>query len=93
MPDFKTIADFRKDNGEALRKVYRDFVVLCRRLAFSKQWSCARLCELRQGGTNEAGISRSIVLAVKGNRWLSFKLQRKMSAPGLMLSPCWIPTL
>jgi len=32
MPDFKTIADFRKDNGEAIRKVCRAFVVLCRRL-------------------------------------------------------------
>ncbi len=32
MPDFKTIADFRKDNGEAIRKVCGAFVVLCRRL-------------------------------------------------------------
>jgi transposase len=29
MPDFKTIADFRKDNGEAIRKVCREFVMLC----------------------------------------------------------------
>src|SRR6201998_2618846 len=27
MPDFKTIADFRKDNGEAIRRVCREFVV------------------------------------------------------------------
>ena len=32
MPDFKTIADFRKDNGAAIRNVCRQFVVLCRRL-------------------------------------------------------------
>ena len=32
MPDFKTIADFRKDNGEAIRKVCREFVLLCRGL-------------------------------------------------------------
>ncbi len=32
MPDFKTIADFRKDNGEAIRKVCRAFVLPCRRL-------------------------------------------------------------
>ena len=32
MPDFKTIADFRKDNGEAIRRVCREFVMLCRRL-------------------------------------------------------------
>src|SRR6266403_5601772 len=31
-PDFKTIADFRKDNGEAIRNVCREFVELCRRL-------------------------------------------------------------
>jgi transposase len=30
-PDFKTIADFRKDNGEAIRLVCREFVMLCRR--------------------------------------------------------------
>jgi transposase len=31
-PDFKTIADFRKDNGNAIRRVCRQFVVLCRSL-------------------------------------------------------------
>ena len=31
-PDFKTIADFRKDNGEAIRAVCRQFIVLCRKL-------------------------------------------------------------
>jgi len=28
-PDFKTIADFRKDNKQALKKVFRDFTKLC----------------------------------------------------------------
>jgi transposase len=32
MPDFKTIADFRKDNGQAIRHVCREFIVLCRDL-------------------------------------------------------------
>ena len=31
-PDFKTIADFRKDNGEAIRLVCRELVMLCRKL-------------------------------------------------------------
>jgi transposase len=31
-PDFTTIADFRKDNGDSIRKVCREFVLLCRRL-------------------------------------------------------------
>ena len=31
-PDFKTIADFRSDNRAAFKKVFREFVILCRRL-------------------------------------------------------------
>jgi len=36
-PDFKTIADFRRDNGAAIRKVCREFVLLCRRLGLFTQ--------------------------------------------------------
>jgi len=32
MPDFKTISDFRKNNGKAIRAVCREFIVLCRQL-------------------------------------------------------------
>jgi transposase len=32
VPDHKTIADFRKDNGKAIRKVCSQFVELCRRI-------------------------------------------------------------
>jgi len=35
-PDFKTIANFRKDNGEAIRLVCREFVMLCRKLNLFK---------------------------------------------------------
>jgi transposase len=31
-PDFKTIADFRRDNGPAIRATCRQFVILCRKL-------------------------------------------------------------
>jgi transposase len=31
-PDFKTIADFRRDNHAAFRAVFREFVLLCRQL-------------------------------------------------------------
>jgi transposase len=31
-PDFKTIADFRRDNGKAIVNVCREFVAVCRRL-------------------------------------------------------------
>jgi transposase len=36
-PDFKTIADFRRDNGRAIRNVCRQFIVLCRRLDLFSQ--------------------------------------------------------
>ena len=36
-PDFKTIADFRKDNGPPIRNVCRQFVVLCRKLELFSQ--------------------------------------------------------
>src|ERR1700680_2117032 len=31
-PDFKTIADFRRDNSKAFRPIFRQFVLLCRQL-------------------------------------------------------------
>ncbi len=31
-PDFKTIADFRKDYGKSIQNVCREFVVICRKL-------------------------------------------------------------
>ncbi|MAM83420.1 IS1182 family transposase (plasmid) [Sphingobium sp. WTD-1] len=36
-PDFKTIANFRRDNGAALRGVCRQFVMLCRSLGLFSQ--------------------------------------------------------
>src|SRR4051794_40383450 len=37
-PDFKTIADFRRDNHQAFRPVFRQFVLLCRNLGlFGKE--------------------------------------------------------
>ncbi len=36
-PDFKTIADFRRDNGPAIRLACRQFVLLCRELGLFEQ--------------------------------------------------------
>src|SRR5438552_2010626 len=41
VPDHKTIADFRKDNGPAIRKVCTQFVVLCRKLGLLTKASVA----------------------------------------------------
>jgi transposase len=40
-PDHKTIADFRKDNGKAIREVCRAFVLLCRQLNLLNEASVA----------------------------------------------------
>ena len=43
MPDFKTIADFRRDNGPAIRAACAQFVVLCRKLnLFTRRGGCSR---------------------------------------------------
>ena len=41
VPDHKTIADFRKDNGRAIRQVCVRFVVLCRTLGLFTEASVA----------------------------------------------------
>src|SRR6185295_17783373 len=40
-PDFKTIADFRKDNGPAIRQVCARFIEVCRRLGLLQKASVA----------------------------------------------------
>ena len=37
VPDFKTIANFRKDNGAGVRQVCKEFVVVCRKLNLISQ--------------------------------------------------------
>src|SRR5499426_2479987 len=41
VPDHKTIADFRKDNGPAIRKVCAQFVALCREMGLLTSTSVA----------------------------------------------------
>jgi transposase len=40
-PDFKTIADFRHDNGKGIRNVFRRFVSICRQLKLLSQGEVA----------------------------------------------------
>ncbi len=41
VPDHKTVADFRKDHGRAIRKVCAQFITLCRTLGFFAKASVA----------------------------------------------------
>ena len=52
-PDFETIADFRKDNGQAIRRVCSQFIVLCRGLDLFSQAVAAM-----DGGKFEAANHR-----------------------------------
>ena len=50
-PDFKTIADFRRDNGVAIRATCRQFIALCRRLdLFTDAVAATRAERARQTG-------------------------------------------
>jgi transposase len=40
-PDDKTIANFRKDNGPAIKKVCAQFVILCRKMGLLNSASVA----------------------------------------------------
>jgi transposase len=50
MPDHKTIADFRKDNGKAVRKVCARFLELCREMGLLAKASVAIDGSKFQGG-------------------------------------------
>lgn len=65
-PDFKTIADFRKDNKKALKAVFRDFTKLCDEWGlFGKELvaidgSKFRACNSKRNNFSEKKIDRHI---------------------------------
>lgn len=77
-PDFKTIADFRKNNKGAMEKVFKQFVALC------KQWdlfgaeviavdgSKFRACNSKKNNFNKKNLTRKI-------KYIEEKIQKYMS--------------
>ncbi|WHH60670.1 transposase [Petroclostridium sp. X23] len=77
-PDFKTIADFRKDNKDAIQKVFKQFVALC------KQWdlfgmevvavdrSKFRASNSKRNNFNQKNLARKI-------KYLEEKIQEYMT--------------
>jgi len=65
-PDFKTIADFRKDNKQALKKVFRDFTRLCDEWElFGKELvaidgSKFRACNAKKNNYNQKKLARHL---------------------------------
>jgi len=75
-PDFKTIADFRRDNGKAIRNVCRQFVVLCRQLDLFSQSLVAidgskfRLCENAVPDLNTALLRKICERSASEQTWI-----------------------
>jgi transposase len=65
-PDFKTIANFRKDNGAAIRKVCSQFIALCRQLDLFTQTIVAI------DGSNFKAVNN------RDKNFTSAKMQRRM---------------
>ena len=65
-PDFKTIADFRRDNGEAIQAVCRQFVMLCRDLG------------LIAGGTVAVDGSRFRAVNTRDKNYTPGAIRRRM---------------
>jgi transposase len=65
-PDFKTIANFRRANGPAIRKVYSGFVQLCRKLNLFSQKLIAidgskfKACNNRDKNFTQAKMKRRV---------------------------------
>ena len=62
VPDHKTIADFRKDNGRAIRKVCVRFVSLCRRLELFTE-ACVAIdgAKFKAVNTRDKNVTRAKV--------------------------------
>ena len=78
MPDHKTIADFRKDNGRAIGKVCAKFVALCRQLHLFAEASVAIDSAKFKAVNNR---DRNFTRAKMQRRMAQFEECRTLSAP------------
>jgi transposase len=93
VPDHKTIADFRKDNGAAIRKVCARFVELCRQmglLTYGERGHRRQQVQSRQQSRPElhAGEGGAAAGAVGGERRSVFEPARYGRPAGADGSPC-----
>jgi transposase len=59
-PDFKTIADFRRDNRNAFRQVFRAFVLLCRELdLFGRELIAVDGTRIKAGNNKDRNFTRA----------------------------------
>jgi transposase len=78
-PDFKTIADFRKDNGAAIKGVCRQFIVFCRQAGLvSGQLVAIDGSKFKAAASKDQAISRKQLQKQLGK--LDQKIERYLSA-------------
>src|ERR1700744_3674738 len=59
-PDYKTIADFRRDNRTAFKPVFREFVLLCRQLdLFGRELLAVDGTRLKAGNNKDRNFTRA----------------------------------
>jgi hypothetical protein len=91
MPDFKTIADFRKDNGKAIRSVCREFIVLCRKLKlFSGAIVAIDGSKFKAVNNRDKNFTdRKLKARMQGHRGFDVGRSELFRAPSLHLHLCF----
>src|SRR3984957_8041736 len=92
-PDFKTIADFRRDNCGAFKSVFRQFVLLCRRVdVYGRELLAVDGTRIKAVSTTRTATSpalrcaRSSVQPTSGWRTTSSGSTRAMSRTGRQMA-------
>jgi transposase len=78
-PDFKTIADFRRDNRAAFRAVFRQFVLLCRRLdLYGRELLAVDGTRIKAVNNKDRNFTRSSLRTFirRADEWLEDYLKR-----------------
>lgn len=58
-PDFKTISDFRKDNRKAIKRVFKEFILLCKRLnLFSGELVAIDGCKIKAVNSKKRNFNK-----------------------------------
>ena len=67
-PDFRTIADFRRDNRSAFRQVFREFVLLCRQLdLFGRELLAVDGTRIKAVNSKDRNFTRAALAKIIGD--------------------------
>ena len=86
-PDFKTIADFRRDNRHAFRPVFRQFVLLCRESGPVRPRAAGGRRHADQGGEQQGSQLHPRVVGRSSSSWLTPRSTTTFSASTAAMPP------